>query len=131
MIEPVRPSLRALTDDRPDTLDLRLRVVDPEVVADLVEAGEGLARDALALQALKIGLLALRQARGRIDADAVRREGERILSDLKARLESHGQSVHERIQTTLRDYFDPKDGRFRSEERRVGKECRSGWSRDH
>src|SRR5688572_30494122 len=119
MIEPVRPSLRALTDDRPDTLDLRLRVVDPEVVADLVEAGEGLARDALALQALKIGLLALRQARGRIDADAVRREGERILSDLKARLESHGQSVHERIQTTLRDYFDPKDGRFETRVRKL------------
>lgn len=113
MAEPVRhPPLRPVADDRPRALDLQLHVEDPEVVAALLEAEAGAARDRLALQALRIGTLALQQARGRIDAEAVRREGDRLLGDLRARLEAHDAALQAQLRHALREYFDPADGKF-------------------
>ena len=88
------------------TLDVR----DPETVAALCEQPEGAARERFAEQALRIGVLALRQAAGRIDADAVRRESEIMLGDLRQRLDEHARVVHDKLTGSLRDYFDPENG---------------------
>jgi hypothetical protein len=93
---------------RPQRLELTLRIEDPEVVEALTEAPDGRARHDLAVQALRIGVLALSQARGRIDADAVRREGDRVVAQLAAQLREHDGSVARH----LKEYFDPKSGRL-------------------
>jgi len=103
---------RVVPDDLPESLELRLVVEERDMIADLAVWPEGPERDGAALDALRIGLLALRQARGQIDAEAVRREGDRLLRELGGRLEEHGRAVHERLRTALGEYFDPQSGRF-------------------
>ena len=49
---------------------------------------------------------------------------------LKARAEKDGEPFREFTQDDYEKYVDGKP-RFRSEERRVGKECRSRWSPYH
>jgi hypothetical protein len=94
------------------TLDLQLEVRDPEVIAELV-CFEGAAdRSRVALTALRIGVLALRQARGEMDAQVVRSEGQRILTEMQTRLSAHQDAVATSVSATLKDYFDPQDGRF-------------------
>lgn len=113
MAEPARvPELHPLLAERIEPIEIRLRVDDPEILADLIETPAGDERDRLAMHALRIGLLALRQARGHIDADAVRREGERILSDLRSRLEQHDAAIQTQIRSALREYFDPESGKL-------------------
>ena len=53
--------------DSCDSFVLTLVVEDPEVIAELEKREEGHARSQLALTALRIGILALRQAQGRVD----------------------------------------------------------------
>lgn len=113
MPEPARvPELRPLPAEAPGPIELHLRVDDPEVLADLGGAAEGEERNRLAIHALRIGLLALRQARGHIDADAVRREGERILAEFKSRIEQHDTSIQTQLRGALREYFDPDSGKL-------------------
>jgi len=96
----------------PFALPLELTVNDPETIRELVSFSEGEERDRFALNALRIGVLALRQARGQIDADLVRRESERLLGELNGRLCDHAQLVQDRLSESLKLYFDPKDGRL-------------------
>lgn len=110
MVEP--SPLRVVQGSTPDTLELRLRVEDREMIADLEAFAAGRERDAFALNALRIGLLALRQARGRIDADAVKAEGERILASMAAALRQHEELLTREVRTTLSAYFDPRSGKF-------------------
>ena len=63
----------------PHSLELRLNVDEPSMVAQLCGVPEGRARQDLAFAALRIGLLAFDQARGQIDADMVAAEGRRLL----------------------------------------------------
>lgn len=93
-------------------LRLELRVRDPEVVAELEAHGPGPDREVFALTALRIGVLTLRQAQGRLDADVVRRESERLLGDLQQRLGEHQQAVTQHLAQRLGEYFDPGSGRF-------------------
>lgn len=95
-----------------EELVLELTVTDHEVVAELERFRPGSEREQFALQAIRIGVLALRQARGTIDAVALRHEGERLMFDLKSRLESHEQLLNERMGSVLKEYFDPSSGRF-------------------
>jgi hypothetical protein len=68
-------------DTVPDTLlfslPLELTVTDPKVLAELIAKQEGRERDDYALGALRLGVLALRQARGQVDVNALKHEGER------------------------------------------------------
>lgn len=111
MIEPLR-----IVPDAPSkgaaSLDLRILVEDREMIADLEGFPDGRERTTFALNALRIGLLALRQARGRIDADAVKHEGERILTSLGGALKAHEELLNRQVKETLSTYFDPKSGRF-------------------
>lgn len=103
------------------TLRLELAVHDPETVAELEAFAAGRDREDFALKALRIGVLALRQARGQLDGETVRREGDRLLGLLQVRLEDHTKVVHDRVSHTLKDYFDPQSGRFQDRVERLVK----------
>jgi hypothetical protein len=93
-------------------LELRLWVRDPEMIEELSLLAPGREREDFARTALRIGVLALKQVRGQIDAHAVRSEVDRMLEALGRALDDHRRSLHERLADTLRDYFDPASGRF-------------------
>jgi hypothetical protein len=95
-----------------EAIDLELLVTDPEVCAELACRAEGRERDEFALTALRIGVMAIRQAQGRVDADVVRHEGDRLIAELNQFLKSHQTSVNENVAASLRSYFDPESGRF-------------------
>ena len=102
------------------TLDLTVR--DPDVIATLAACESPMERDEFALAALKIGVLALRQARGQVDSDAVRRESQRMLTELERQLTLHSRGLNERLEAALKDYFDPQDGRFAERVHRLVKQ---------
>jgi hypothetical protein len=93
-------------------LHLDLDVTEPETCAQLLQRAEGRDRTTFALSALRIGVLAVEQARGRIDADTIRNEGERILDGLRHGLAEHNRATTDEIGRSLAAYFDPKSGRF-------------------
>ena len=91
---------------------LTLIIDDPLIVPELLAHEAGPQRDEFAITALRIGVLALKQAQGRLDADVIRGESDRLLDMLEQRLGSHQRTVQEQVNATLREYFDPKSGRF-------------------
>jgi hypothetical protein len=96
----------------PASVRLDLEVTDPECVDALTSLPEGRVRSDFARQALRIGIIALRQAQGRVDAETVRNEGERMITALGTTLGDYRQQTESLLQNTLRSYFDPTDGRF-------------------
>lgn len=96
----------------PEPLYLHLSITDPEMTRALIDAGEGRDRQEFALTALRIGILSLKAARGTVDGETVRNEGERLLVTLDERLSSHRQVLDEALGGTLRSYFDPASGSF-------------------
>ncbi len=102
----------ASTDASPQSVVMELRVSDHDSVLELLQKPEGREREEYALIALRIGLLSLKHAGGQIDGDAVRHEGERLLLDLNQALEHSRGEIHTSLTSTLKEYFDPKSGRF-------------------
>jgi hypothetical protein len=98
--------------DLPFRLPLELTVEDAETIAELWQHPEGEDRDRFALSALRIGVLALRQARGQVDGEQIRRQTEHMLHLLQSQLNEHASVVHNRLTLSLKDYFDPESGRF-------------------
>lgn len=100
--------------DGPDsgTLYISITVDDPECIEALCQYPDGRQRQDFVRSALKIGILAIKHARGRIDGEAVRREGERLIASLAEKLESYQRLTETKVTDTLKHYFDPKDGRF-------------------
>lgn len=94
------------------SLQLSLCVEDPDTLAALTQHAEGDERERFALAALRIGVLALRQARGQIDGAQIRHESERLLDALDQKLKAHSDQLHGRLTGALKDYFDPDSGRF-------------------
>lgn len=107
-----KPSEDQVPDTLPFSLPLELTVTAPEVVAELFAKQEGRERDEYALGALRLGVLALRQAWGQIDANTLRHEGERLLGDVQLALSEHRTSLDRTLVGTLKDYFDPESGQF-------------------
>lgn len=100
-------------------MELILPISDPELRETLAEyLDEGERRD-FAISALKIGAIALRQARGRIDAERVRQEGERIIENVESALSRHQTSVADKINASLAHYFDPSGGQFSQRVKRL------------
>jgi len=95
-----------------DTVHLTLRVTDPEVALELLRHGDGAAREGYALSALRLGILALRQASGSIDAERIRNEGERLVADVRTQLSEHSGHISTTLGTIIRQYFDPQTGHF-------------------
>jgi hypothetical protein len=102
----------ASPSDLPFSLLVELTIHDSETIGELCRHQEGESRDHFAADALRIGVLALKQARGQVDADLVRRETDRLLQLLDSQLSNHAKSVHERLTDSLQVYFDPETGRF-------------------
>jgi hypothetical protein len=98
--------------DVPYSLELELVVRDREVIAALAEYPEGHERNEYALEAMKIGVLALRHVGGQATADVIQRESQRLVKDMQQTLEQHKQLVSTQLGGTLKEYFDPQDGRF-------------------
>ena len=109
----------AATHNGAGVMELILPISDPELRETLAEyADEGERRD-FAMSALKIGAIALRQARGRIDAERVRQEGERIIENVESALSRHQTSVADKINASLAVYFDPNSGQFSQRVKRL------------
>jgi len=93
----------------PQRLELHLLVDDPEVVGFLEDLS-GVDRDDNAMVALRIGTMALQRARGAVDVDAIRREGERLLIDVRQALVAHATTVSQSVGMSLGTYLDPTTG---------------------
>jgi hypothetical protein len=119
------PEPNLFPDDDLDVLPLQrgvrleLLVRDPEAISALQKVPEGNERSEFALRALQVGLLAFRQAQGQVDADAVRRESERMLDALKSQLATHSDKVRDNLANSLKEYFDPESGRFQERVERL------------
>src|SRR5438093_13140208 len=98
--------------DLPRELELALTVRDPETVVELWRRADGEPRDTFALSALRLGVLALRQAAGAVDSATVRHEGERLVSAVRELLTERSNQMMERLASSLKQYFDPTDGQL-------------------
>jgi hypothetical protein len=94
------------------TLALDLTVSDPEVIAELERCASGAERDGYALSGLRLGVLALRQARGELDAVFVRDAGQKIVTDLESVFRERGGKITDDLTGALRQFFDPASGEF-------------------
>lgn len=92
------------------TILVSLEVGDPDVVVELEKHAEGLPREKFALCALRLGVLALRQAAGELDATAVRDAAQDLLQNLGQLLTKRGSEISGDISGALRQYFDPSTG---------------------
>jgi len=91
-------------------LSLSVLVTDPEVVAELARHPDGPAREQYALSALRLGVLALRQASGSIDADRIRAESERLVADVRTLMSDQATALTGKLNGAIAQYFDPQTG---------------------
>lgn len=104
--------------------DLHLRVDDPEIAFELLQHPEGAERDRFALAALRIGILALRQANGSVDAGRIHDEAEQLIANVRTLLAEQSTGLLERLAGTVSQYFDPETGLFGQRVERLI--CRDG-----
>ena len=102
----------ASTESDGTSVPLTLVVTDRDTAIELLQKADSGERTEYALAALRIGVLALKHARGQVDVDAVRHEGERLLRELKTTLDLSKSELHGHVSSSLKDYFDPASGRF-------------------
>jgi hypothetical protein len=107
------------TGDLPTSIHLDLVVKDPDSVREIGRRSAGRERDDFSLSALRIGVLSLKFAGGQVDADAVRREGDRILEGLAASLDGYKTQLNDGVTAVLTQYFDPNSGRFQERVERL------------
>jgi len=91
-------------------LVLDLKITDPEVASELAKHEPGPDRERYALCALRLGVLALRQAGGELDAGAIREAGERLLHGFEGLLRERGGDISTTLSNALKQYFDPASG---------------------
>lgn len=103
-------------------MDITLQLSEPELIAEISAYPEGRIRDDFIKTALRIGIIALRQAEGKIDAQSIKNEGERLLKEMDHYLSDHRKSVTDQIAASLKDYFDPTNGRFQERLERLLKQ---------
>lgn len=96
----------------PLAIHLDLKVEDHDTIHELLQHTEGEPRDQFALEAIKIGVLALRRASSTFDAEFIKRETDRMLITMRRQLDDHARAAHERVAGSLKEYFDPESGRF-------------------
>jgi len=95
---------------QPGWMELRLVVRDPEVIAELSRRAEGAEREGYAAAALRLGVLAIRQAGGALDATAIHREAERMLAEVDKLVTGNARTLAGDIASSLSRYFDPGSG---------------------
>ena len=92
------------------SVDLRLEVIDPEVVFELTKRSIGEERAQFALTALRIGVLSLRAAAGQLDSACVKETGDKLMADIRELLTGRARELTSTIATSLTQYFDPATG---------------------
>ena len=95
-----------------ELLEIVLHIADGNLRDELTSRPEGATRHDFAVDAMRIGVLAIQQASGRIDADRVRHEGDRLIRELAQVLSESQRSMTGELVGRLKEYFDPNDGRF-------------------
>lgn len=106
------PAHEATQGEQPARFSLNVDLDDPESIAAIVAYPEGRDRSRFVRTALRIGILALNQAQGRIDSEAIKNEGDKLVRDIEDRLANYRRQTEEQLATTLKEYFDPQNGRF-------------------
>src|SRR5687768_5827507 len=93
-VERISPATngRPTDDDLPFPLPLELLIDDPEIIRALVEYPEGDARNQYAVEAMKIGVLALRHVGGQVNADLIRRENDRLVTGVQKTFDQYTTS---------------------------------------
>ena len=100
-------------------MKLDLLITDQDVIVALQAYSGQDERSCFALAALKIGILAIRQASGTIDSRTIQQEADTLLRDLRTSLNEQSGL----IRTTLGQYFDPSSGQFNQRiDRLVGRD---------
>jgi len=107
------------SNELPDALSLELTVEDRDTLRALVQHAEGADREEYALEALKIGVLALRHASGAWDADFIQRETTRLIETLRHQLDDHSRQAQEKLTGSFKAYLDPESGQFSQRIRRL------------
>src|SRR5690349_13478774 len=92
------------TAEIPSELILQLHVTEKDSITELMIRTGGRDREEYALTALRIGLLSLRHARGQVDAEAVRREADRLVTKFNGLMENYRNQLNDQLTTTLKDY---------------------------
>jgi hypothetical protein len=110
--EPDPDRLGINSDDAKDAVHIDLWLRDRDVVTAINAHPEGRRRTDYIRTAIRIGVLALQQAQGRIDTESVRSEGDRLIAALESRLAQYQDQLRSVLGGALKDYFDPNDGRF-------------------
>jgi hypothetical protein len=103
-------ALTAAANENATPFRLVLCITDPEVAHEIACREDGPERDAFAKQALRIGILALRQASGALDSQTIQREGERMLASLREALTAHTSQTTSSLGRLLGGYLDPASG---------------------
>ncbi len=106
-------------DDLPLALPVEIVVHDADVIAAICSHPEGDDRDCFVEGALRVGVLALKHAAGEVDSDRIRRETERLLSNLDHQFEDHNRAVHDGLAEVLKRYFDPESGHLQERVERL------------
>lgn len=106
------PAHESAQGEQPARFNLNVDLDDPESIAAIVAYPEGRDRSRFVRTALRIGILALNQAQGRIDSEAIKNEGDKLVRDIEDRLANYRRQTEEQLSTTLKEYFDPQNGRF-------------------
>src|SRR6266536_3405918 len=99
-------------DDFSAGIHIYLWLRNSEFVTAVGVHPEGRPRDDYVRTAIKIGVVALQQAHGLVDGEMVRNEGERLITILETRLGLYQTQMRSILSDTLKDYFDPGNGRF-------------------
>ena len=110
----VHNRMALLTLEHPNgtgTLELCLTVSEPDVYSELAKRKEP-ERSDFALAAMRIGVVAIRQAQGHVDAGEIRDAGERVIKDMTDALESHRRETSQQMSDCIKEYFDPQGGLF-------------------
>lgn len=95
-----------------NSLQLALTVDDRETLKELLKYEEGTERDDFARAALRIGVLAIKQASGVLDAQSVQQECQKFLDQIQNALSQHSLNVSNGLGTLLGRFFDPASGEF-------------------
>ena len=92
-------------------LALRLWITESDLRVELIGREEP-ERSEFALAAMRVGVMAIRQAQGQVDAGQIRDAGERVIRDMTDALEAHRRDTAQQIGDCIREYFDPQSGLF-------------------
>lgn len=89
-------------------MELHLRISDPELREELKKHEKGEERNAFAIQAMRIGVMAICHAQGQIDSDTIQREGNLIIEKTKSVLTKYFEKDGE-LEQVIRKQIDGKD----------------------